>query len=261
MQYTSLEAEGQGLLDRLLDIIHGDHRSDSVAVHVSVDLTWNSDALLVTSVLNSLGMLMQRRPPVANKILASVLNSNPLKLANSPMTATNQVIMKSIVRTTRALLVNFIKRYVFLKLLLALTHSPRNPENPQNGRIHQYVERVRRTYEDIFSENNRKRPAPVEPSDGLDPSKRQRLGAQPPTAGPSIAPNGAPPGPPPVAPLPPGPVSFRQLYTLSPEGNAAAFDVTMFQDPEQLLRIVVPVLQSIDEAKLGFAINVRANLP
>lgn len=117
MQYTSLEAEGQGLLDRLLDIIHGDHRSDSLAAYARIDLTWNSDALLVTAVLNSLGMLMQRRPPVANKILISVLNSNPLKLANSPMTPKNQVIMKSIARTTRALLVNFIKRYAHFSIL------------------------------------------------------------------------------------------------------------------------------------------------
>ena len=116
-------------------------------------------------------------------------------------------------------------------------------------------------YEDIFNENNRKRPAPVEPTDGLDPSKRQRLAAQPQATGPGLAPNGIPAGPPPVAPLPPGPVSYRQLYTLNAEGNAAAFDVQMFQDPEQLLRILVPVLQSIDDAKLGYAINVRDYVP
>jgi symplekin len=110
MSYTSLEAEGQGLLDRLLGIIHGDHRSDSHAPHRSVDLTGYSDALLVTAVLNSLGMLMQRRPAVANKILSSVFAFNPLKLANSPMTPKNKVIIKSIERTTRALLVNIIKR-------------------------------------------------------------------------------------------------------------------------------------------------------
>jgi symplekin len=111
MSYTGLEAEGQGLLDRLLGIIHGDHRSDSLAAQHRVDLTGNSDALLVTAVLNSLGMLMQRRPIVANKILASIFNFNPLKLANSPMTPKNKVIMNSIERTTRALLINIIKRY------------------------------------------------------------------------------------------------------------------------------------------------------
>lgn len=109
--YASLEAEGHGLLDRLLDIIHGDHRSDIWAVHSRLALTDSSDALLVTAVLNSLGMLIQRRPIVVNKILASVLNFNPLKLANSPMTPKNKVIMRSIERTTRALLINVMKRY------------------------------------------------------------------------------------------------------------------------------------------------------
>lgn len=77
-----------------------------------MSLTGNSDALLVTATLNALGTLIQRRPIVANKILSSVLNSNPLKLANSPMTPKNKIIMKSIERTTRALLVNVMKRYV-----------------------------------------------------------------------------------------------------------------------------------------------------
>lgn len=93
--YVSLEAEGHGLLDRLLDIIHGDH----------------SDGLLVTATLNTLGVLMHRRPIAANKILTSIFNFNPLKLANSPLTPKNKVIMKSIERTTRSLLMNIMKRY------------------------------------------------------------------------------------------------------------------------------------------------------
>lgn len=110
LTYVQLEAEGHGLLDRLLDIIHGDHRSDSMALSDGTHLTGYSDALLVTSVLNSLGVLINRRPVVANKILNSVLNFNPLKLANSPMTPRNKVSMKAIERTTRALLVNILKR-------------------------------------------------------------------------------------------------------------------------------------------------------
>ncbi|KAG9188848.1 hypothetical protein G6011_07553 [Alternaria panax] len=214
--YASLEAEGHGLLDRLLDIIHGDH----------------SDGLLVTATLNSLGMLMHRRPNAANKILNSVFNFNPLKLANSPMTPKNKVIMKSIERTTRALLVNVMKR---------------NPENPVNGRIQQFLERIHRTRVEVFDESNRKRPAPVEPTDGLDQAKRQRLVAEPPSRTPS------------VQPLPPGEVSWRQLYTLNAEGSTANFDVQNFRDPEQLLRIVVPVLQSVNQQKLEQAISaVRA---
>ena len=100
---------------------------------------------------------------------------------------------------------------------------------------------------DVFDDSNRKRPAPAEPIDGLDPAKRQRLGAPVPIIAPAT---------PPIPPLPPGPVSFRQLFTLNPDGNTANFDVQAFKDPEQLLRILVPVLQSIDEARMNNSINV-----
>ncbi|KAF2850807.1 hypothetical protein T440DRAFT_424417 [Plenodomus tracheiphilus IPT5] len=228
--YAALEAEGHGLLDRLLDIIHGDHRLDSHRQTAETRLTQHSDGLLVTGTLNSLGMLLHRRPVAANKILNSIFNFNPLKLANSPMTPKNKVIIKSIERTTRALLINIMKR---------------NPENPINGRIQQYLERMHRTRVEVFDESSRKRPAPSEPTDGLDQAKRQRLVAAETS-----------PLPPPVQDLPPGPISWRQLYTLNSEGNSLNFDVQAFQDPEQLLRIVVPVLQSVDGAKLEQAINV-----
>lgn len=51
-------------------------------------------------------------------------------------------------------------------------------------------------------------------------------------------------------------MSWRQLYTLNAEGSTANFDVQNFRDPEQLLRIVVPVLQSVNPQKLEQAINV-----
>lgn len=109
--YASLEAEGHGLLDRLLDIIHGDHGLDIQPCSSDLFLTGHSDGLLVTATLNALGMLIHRRPVAANKILNSVLNFNPLKLANSPMTSKNKVVIRSIERTTRALLMNIMKRY------------------------------------------------------------------------------------------------------------------------------------------------------
>jgi symplekin len=245
--YASLEAEGHGLLDRLLDIIHGDHRSERPSRGMLPDLTEHSDGLLVTATLNSLGVLMHQRPIAANKILNSVLNFNPLKLANSPMTPKNKVILKSIERTTRALLMNIMKRYALLTRPVAhfCPDMSRNPENQINGRIQQYIERMHRTRIEIFDESNRKRPAPSEPTDGLDHAKRQRVAVEAPVRAPS------------VQPLPPGPISWRQLYTLNPEGSTVNFDVQAFKDPEQLLRIVVPVLQSVDAQKLDHAINVR----
>jgi len=112
--YASLEAEGHGLLDRLLDIIHGDHRLDRPLDYTLAALTRCSDGLVITATLNSLGMLIHRRPIAANKILTSLFKFNPLKLANSPMTPKNKVIVKSIERTTRALMMNIMKRYAHL---------------------------------------------------------------------------------------------------------------------------------------------------
>jgi symplekin len=105
---------------------------------------------------------------------------------------------------------------------------------------------MHRTRIEIFDEANRKRPAPTEPTDGLDQAKRQRVTTEAPLKAHS------------VHPLPAGEVSWRQLYTLNPQGSSTGnFDVQMFKDPEQLLRIVVPVLQSVDAQKLDHAINVR----
>jgi hypothetical protein len=214
-------------------------------------LTGYSDALLVTSVLNSLGVLIHRRPAVANKVLNSVLNFNPLKLANSPMTPRNKVSMKAIERTTRALLVNILKRYALLSHNVPMhrTHRNRNaaerPNDPNNGRIQHFLERMHRMRQDIMEETSRKRPAPVEPTDGLDPAKRQRLGPEAPAPAAT------------VPPLPPGPVSYRQLFTIDPENAAANFDVKMFQDPALVQQILIPILQSIDENKLLQATKVR----
>lgn len=99
--------------------------------------------------------------------------------------------------------------------------------------------------QDIMEESSRKRPAPAEPTHALDPAKRQRVVAEPPTLAAT------------VPPLPPGPISYRQLFTIDPENAAANFDVKMFQDPALVQQILIPILQSIDENKLLEATNVR----
>lgn len=91
----NLEAEASGLLDRLLSILQDN----------------SSDALLVTATLNCLGGLIRTRASIAGKILNTVLNFNPLKLANAPMTAKSKVLIRSMERTTKALLVSVIKKY------------------------------------------------------------------------------------------------------------------------------------------------------
>jgi len=94
---------------------------------------------------------------------------------------------------------------------------------------------------EIFNEPSRKRGAPSEPTDGLDNAKRARLGA-----GITDRPN--------IPPLPPGPTSFAQLYTLTSDEGLTSFDV--HQLPIDLVvKITLPVLYRIDHSVLGEAIN------
>lgn len=70
-----------------------------------------SDAVLVDATLNCLSLLIRARPTIAPKIINAILNFNPLKLANSPMTPKNRVMIKSMEKTTRMLLIHINKRY------------------------------------------------------------------------------------------------------------------------------------------------------
>jgi symplekin len=94
---------------------------------------------------------------------------------------------------------------------------------------------------DIFHEPSRKRGAPSEPTDGLDNTKRARLGAR--TS-----------GYPDLPPLPPGPTSFAQLYTLTSDEGLTSFDVQQLPI-DLIVKITLPVLYRTDHNVLGEAIN------
>lgn len=117
----------------------------------------------------------------------------------------------------------------------------RNESGPFAGRIKQYVERLSQSRLEVFDEGNRKRAAPSEPTDGLDSAKRARLGAEL-TDRPKIP------------PLPPGPTSLAQLYTLTSEEGLTSFDVTQLPI-DLVVRIALPVLQQIDHGLLDQAIS------
>ena len=57
-----------------------------------------------------------------------------------------------------------------------------------------------------------------------------------------------------MPPLPPGPVSFAQLYTLTNEEGLRSFDVTALP-LDLVVRITVPVLQRIDPGAFEHAVN------
>ncbi|KAF4634018.1 hypothetical protein G7Y89_g4091 [Cudoniella acicularis] len=208
----NLEAESSGLLDRMLGIFQ-----ESI-----------SDAVLVDATLNSLSILIRARPHVANRILNVILNFNPLKQANSPMTPKLRVMVKSMEKTTRLLLMHVNKR---------------DPQNPLAGRIQQYVERMMRSRNEIFDEASRKR-GPPEPIDGLDAAKRQKLGAQMPIAIPKFY----------VPPLTLGPHTIAELFTVTTDEGLKAFDVAQLSE-ELVVKIGITILQKLDAGVLNQAVE------
>lgn len=108
-----LEAEGMGLLDRMLGVLQDNSRyvhNQGFACPETDCLALRSDALLVDATLNSLSILVRTRPSTSARIINAVLNFNPLKLANSPMTPKSKVLMKSMEKTTRMLLLHLVRR-------------------------------------------------------------------------------------------------------------------------------------------------------
>lgn len=93
----------------------------------------------------------------------------------------------------------------------------------------------------ILDEGPRKRAAPVEPIDGLNHAKRVRLGTE------LTSHSNAPP-------LPPGPTSIAQLFTLTNDEGLSSFDVTQLPI-ELVVKITLPVLQQINQASLDEAIS------
>ncbi|KFZ03382.1 hypothetical protein V502_10996 [Pseudogymnoascus sp. VKM F-4520 (FW-2644)] len=207
----NLEAEASGLLDRMLGVLHENP----------------TDAVLIDATLNSLSILIRARPTIANKILHAILNFNPLKLANSPMTPKSRVMAKSMEKTTRILLMHVHKR---------------DPQGPMALRIQQYVERLIRSRTEIFDEAHRKR-GPPELVDGNDSAKRQKVGA-------SVA---APITNLVIPPLTPGPHTIAELFTIT-QDKGLIFDVS--QIPEDLVASIgVALMSQLDEGLLKQAIK------
>ncbi|KAI1102369.1 hypothetical protein F4804DRAFT_313324 [Jackrogersella minutella] len=205
-----LEAEASGLLDRMLGILQDN----------------SSDALVVDATLNTLSILVRNRPATSNRILNTVLNFNPLKLANSPLTSKNKVLVKSMEKTTRMLLMHL---------------SRRNPQNPLTGRIQQYIERLMRSRAEIFDEGSRKR-AMAEQADGVE-AKRQRTGTM--STRPQIE----------ITPLKPGPHTLADVFTFTTNDGLKHFNVGDNVPAPLAAKISVTTIAHIDSQLLDRAIQ------
>lgn len=221
LKVGNLEAEASGLLDRLLYVL----QEDAV------------DALLVTATLNALAFLVQRRASISNKILGTVLNFNPLKLASrGPMSGRDKIAVRSMTRTTMTFLLHVLKR---------------NPHHTLAGRLQQHVERLRHSLMQAFTDANQlKRPASDDPTDGLDDAKRQRVDAAT-AAGSPVSPQQSIQA---STQIPRG-STVAQLFTLSEDKAATSFDVAAI--PYNIVaQLIPPLMQSVDQALFDQAINI-----
>ncbi|KAF9894242.1 hypothetical protein FE257_007744 [Aspergillus nanangensis] len=186
----------------------------------------SSDPLLVNATLNSLAVLIRTRQSVGNKIINAVMNFIPAKQVRPPITPTTRVAVKSMERTARSLMINIMKR---------------NNSHPLTSKMQQYIERLLQSRLEPVDEPSRKRGLPIEPPDGLDQFKRARLDAETP---PLLK----------VPPLPPGPISYAQLYTLTNDAGLSNFDVKQLP-ADLLVKIVVPVLGRVDPSSMHQAVE------
>lgn len=180
-----------------------------------------SDPILVDATLNCMSILIRSRQAIANKIITAILNYNPLKLANSPMTLRSKVIARSLERTTRALLKNINKN---------------NPNGLLASKIDAYLVRLSQSRAAVFADaRSLKRPAPSEMPDGVG-IKRPRLDGS--TNYPL---------------MPPPPNSFAQLFTLTEDAAFMNFDVQILT--EEMVRTITHLtLHHLDPEALNEAI-------
>ncbi|KAI1068243.1 hypothetical protein LB507_004849 [Fusarium sp. FIESC RH6] len=207
----NLEAEASGLLDRMLSALQE-----------------SSDALIVDATLNCMSIIIRTRPATSSRIINALLSFNPLKLANSPLTPKTRVMIRSMEKTTRMLLIHLVKR---------------DPHNPMVPRIQQHVERMMRTMADIFDDTGRKRPLEPPPQDDNE-AKRQRLS----------------PAQIQIPPLGPGPHSLADVFTLIDNSALKNFDISQVPAP-LVARIAVTTLSRLDPQVLSKAVDgIRGRL-
>lgn len=110
------------------------------------------------------------------------------------------------------------------------------------GKMQAYIERLMQSRFEITDDASRKRGLPTEPTDGLDNVKRARLDAMTP---PLLN----------IPPLPAGPTSFDQLFTITQDIGLSSFDVKQLP-PDLVVKITVPLLTQVNQSLLAQAVDV-----
>ena len=191
-------------------------------------LIHHSDALVVDATLNCLSILIRTRPETSTRILNAIFAFNPLRLAESGMNSRTKVMVKSMEKTARLLLIHL---------------SRRDPHNPMVPRIQQHVERMMRMAVEAFDETGKKRPLEAQQHDGYD-AKRQRINPS------QIQ----------ISQLGGGPHSVADIFTLIGSDGLRSFDIS--QVPASMVaKIAVTTLSRLDPQLLDKAVDgVRERL-
>jgi symplekin len=160
------------------------------------------------------------------------------------MTPKSKVLVKSMEKTTRMVLLHLAKRYDDLYYyVLTVWHiltKTRDPHNPLAPRMQQHIERLMRARSEILDDTNRKRA--LDQATGAADVKRQRVDE--PTA-PRLD----------IKPLSAGPHSLGAVFTITNNLGLQGFDAT--QVPASLAaRICVTSLATINQDAFDQAIQV-----
>lgn len=189
----------------------------------------SSNALIVDATLNTLSILVRTRPTTVNRTINAILNFNPLKLANGTMTPRTRVMVKSMEKTTRMLLIHLMKR---------------DPNNAFNPRIQQYVERLMRSRAELIDDAGRKRALADQQAVASGDAKRQRVASG----------AAAPPPPQEIPALGHGPKSLADIFALTSNPQLRAFNASNVP-LELAAKISVSTLARVDTQLLSRAIS------
>ncbi|RPB02356.1 hypothetical protein L873DRAFT_1826757 [Choiromyces venosus 120613-1] len=248
LSLPALDAEAQGLLDRLLSVLLEDPRQENTVTttthngessRITGILIINSDATLTTATLNNLAQLVKTRSPIAAKIVSTVLSFNPLAIVTRSNTIQNRLMMQCMEKTVRVLLLNIVRA---------------NPQGPFTGKVSQHLTRLSRMKADLLEELSRKRAAPTPDNDAVKRLKTDQQQQQ----HAAVTPTPTPPLVPPQQQIINGPMSYAQLYSLSTDDGMNSFDGQQLP-LDLILEIINRSMYNVQQHNLDAAITAVRN--
>ncbi|KAF8544419.1 hypothetical protein BDD12DRAFT_815871 [Trichophaea hybrida] len=222
---SSLDAEAQGLLDRLLSIFHEKR----------------SEPILIVATLNNLAPLVKTRPPLAQKVIAAVLAFNPFAEIPPSISVHDRLVIISFEKAVRALLMNIVRN---------------NPQGSNIGRISQQVARLSQAKSEMNESFSRKRAATSQETEAAKRPKMDKAALQNTTSSIATPSSSQPTATPSLNSMPqivPRPLTYANLYTLATDPAMISFDGQQLP-LDLVLPIVIGSMYSVDQNNFQTAI-------